>query len=83
MTANFLLNNRITYRDRRLRGTALLRGLLLFYIVCGIGAAANVGIAGLLLRDGLMNWGLAGGVGALLTVVWNYAVSSTLVWRPR
>ena len=83
MTANFLLNNRITYRDRRLRGAALPRGLLLFYVVCGIGAAANVGIAGLLLRDGLLNWGLAGGAGALLTVVWNYAVSSTLVWRPR
>jgi dolichol-phosphate mannosyltransferase len=83
MTANFLLNNRITYRDRRLRGPALLRGLVLFYLVCGIGAAANVGIAGLLLRDGILSWGLAGAAGALLTVVWNYAVSSTLVWRPR
>jgi dolichol-phosphate mannosyltransferase len=83
MTANFLLNNRITYRDRRLRGPRLLRGLVLFYVVCGIGAAANLGIAGLLVRDGLVGWGLAGGAGALLTVVWNYAVSSTLVWRPR
>lgn len=83
MTANFLLNNRITYRDRRLRGPRLLRGLVLFYLVCGLGAAANVGIAGLLLRDGLVNWGLAGATGALLTVVWNYAVSSTLVWRVR
>lgn len=83
MTANFLLNNRITYRDRRLRGPALLRGLVLFYLVCGLGAAANVGIAGLLLRDGVLGWGLAGAAGALLTVVWNYAVSSTLVWRPR
>ena len=27
--------------------------------------------------------GLAGAAGALLTVVWNYAMSSTLVWRPR
>ncbi len=83
MTANFLLNNRITYRDRRLRGAALPRGLLLFYVVCGLGAAANVGIAGLLVRDDVLNWGLAGAAGALLTVVWNYAVSSTLVWRPR
>jgi dolichol-phosphate mannosyltransferase len=83
MTANFLLNNRITYRDRRLRGPALLRGLVLFYLVCGIGAAANVGIAELLVRDDLLGWGLAGAAGALLTVVWNYAVSSTLVWRAR
>jgi len=71
------------YRDRRLRGPRLLRGLVLFYLVCGVGAAANVGIAALLLRDGLLGWGLAGATGALLTVVWNYAVSSTLVWRVR
>ncbi|HYF09071.1 MAG TPA: glycosyltransferase family 2 protein, partial [Acetobacteraceae bacterium] len=83
MTANFLLNNRITYRDVRLRGPRLLRGLLLFYAVCGIGAAANIGVASLLVRDGVLAWGLAGAAGALMTVVWNYAVSSTLVWRIR
>ncbi|TPG55465.1 glycosyltransferase family 2 protein [Roseomonas nepalensis] len=83
MTANFLLNNRITYRAMRLRGPRLARGLLLFYAVCSIGAAANVGIAGLLVRQGIAGWGLAGAAGALLTGVWNYAVSSTLVWRGR
>ncbi len=83
MTVNFLLNNRITYRDRRLRGPALLRGLVLFYLVCGLGAAANIGIANLLLRDGVLAWGLAGAAGAALTVVWNYAVSATLVWRAK
>ena len=83
MTVNFHLNNIVTYRDRRLRGAALPRGLLLFYVVCGLGAAANVGVASLLLRDGILAWGLAGAAGALLTVVWNYAVSSTLVWRSR
>jgi dolichol-phosphate mannosyltransferase len=83
MTANFWLNNRITYRDARLKGPRLWRGLAVFYLVCGIGAAANVGIANLLLRDGILAWGLAGAAGALITVVWNYAVSSTLVWRAR
>jgi dolichol-phosphate mannosyltransferase len=83
MSANFWLNNRITYRDARLRGAALWRGLLIFYLVCGLGALANVGIAGLLLRDGVLAWGMAGAAGALLTVVWNYAVSATLVWRAR
>ena len=34
--------NQITYRDQRLRGPRLAwRGLLLFLVVCGIGAAAN------------------------------------------
>ncbi|WP_419897095.1 glycosyltransferase family 2 protein [Roseomonas sp. USHLN139] len=83
MTANFWLNNRLTYSDVRLRGPALWRGLALFYLVCGVGVAANVGVAGLLLRDELAGWGAAGAAGALLTVVWNYAVSATLVWRAR
>jgi dolichol-phosphate mannosyltransferase len=83
MTLNFWLNNRFTYRDARLRGRALWGGLLLFYLVCGIGAAANIGIASVLLRDDMLGWRIAGATGALLTVVWNYAVSATLVWRAR
>src|SRR5262249_28044017 len=43
MTSNFFLNNLFTYRDRRLRGLQLLRGLLSFYAVCGLGALANIG----------------------------------------
>jgi len=83
MTVNFCLNNRITYNDVRLRGPALWRGLLLFYLVCGVGVAANVGVANLLLRGEVLAWGMAGAAGALITVVWNYAVSATLVWRAR
>jgi dolichol-phosphate mannosyltransferase len=82
MTGNFFLNNAVTYRDVRLRGAALWRGLVLFYVVCGIGAFANVGIARVLYEDALA-WGLAGAAGAILSVVWNYAVSATLVWRTR
>ena len=48
--------------------------------MCGIGAAANVGVASLLLDGGVFAWGAAGVAGALITVVWNYAVPSTLVW---
>ena len=83
MTANFVLNNKVTYRDVALRGGAVWRGLALFYLVCGLGAAANIGVASLLLADDILGWGLAGAAGALMTVVWNYAVSSTLVWRAR
>ena len=45
MVFNFQLNNDITYRDLRLRGPRLWRGLLLFMLVCGFGAVANIGIA--------------------------------------
>lgn len=83
MTVNFVVNNRLTYRDRRLRGVAMLRGLALFYLVCGIGALANNGVAALLLEGGGLGWGLAGVAGAVMTVVWNYVMSATLVWRAR
>ncbi len=82
MAFNFQLNNQITYRDQRLRGPRLWRGFLLFMVVCGIGAVANVGIARMLYQEHT-TWTLAGAMGAVIGVVWNYAVSSTLVWRAR
>ena len=82
MVFNFKLNNSITYRDQRLRGPQLWRGLLLFVAVCGVGAIANIGIANLL-YESHANWSAAGAVGAVIGVVWNYAVSATLVWRAR
>ena len=83
MVFNFQLNNQITYRDQRLRGPLLWRGLLLFMLVCGLGAIANIGIANTLYENHAAAWTLAGAIGAAIGVVWNYAVSSTLVWRTR
>jgi dolichol-phosphate mannosyltransferase len=82
MVFNFYLNNQITYRDQRLRGPRMWRGLLIFMLVCGLGAIANVGIAQTLYA-GHVSWTLAGAMGAIIGVVWNYAVSATLVWRVR
>jgi dolichol-phosphate mannosyltransferase len=82
MMFNFQLNNEITYRDQRLRGPRLWRGLLLFMLVCGVGGIANVGIAKAL-YDSHTAWSIAGAIGAMIGVVWNYAVSATLVWRTR
>jgi dolichol-phosphate mannosyltransferase len=82
MVFNFELNNAVTYRDQRLRGPRLWRGLLLFMLVCGVGAIANIGIAQTLFAQH-MRWTVAGGIGAVIGVVWNYAVSATLVWRAR
>jgi dolichol-phosphate mannosyltransferase len=82
MVFNFQLNNMITYRDQRLKGPRLWRGLILFMVVCGFGAIANVGIAQVL-YERHETWTVAGGIGAMIGVVWNYAVSATLVWRSR
>ena len=82
MTSNFILNNFLTYRDQRLKGFAILRGLVLFYIVCGVGLAANVGVAFSVYAQEPI-WWLAGAAGALMGVVWNYAMSGLFVWRKK
>src|SRR5258708_21556723 len=82
MTSNFVLNNFLTYRDQRLKGFAILRGLLLFYLVCSVGLFANVGVA-FSVYDQEPIWWLAGAAGALMGVVWDYAMSGLFVWRKR
>ena len=82
IAVNFMLNNVLTYRDRRLKGWSLLRGLLSFYVVCSLGAAANVGAASIIYaRD--ERWWLAGIAGAAIGAVWNYAASSFVTWRAK
>jgi len=82
MTTNFFLNNALTYRDRRLAGLAMLRGLLTFYLVCAVGVVANVGVASVLHGENRA-WWLAGLAGALVGSVWNYVASAALTWRVR
>ena len=80
MTGNFTLNNLVTYRDKRLRGSRFVTGLLSFYAVCGFGGLANIGIANAVF-DGNYSWWVAGLAGAAAGAVWNYAVSSVVTWR--
>jgi dolichol-phosphate mannosyltransferase len=80
MTSNFFINNFFTYRDRRLRGLALLRGLFTFYAICALGTVANVGIAGYVFSRNEV-WWLAGLAGVIVGSVWNYAVSSVFTWK--
>lgn len=82
MTSNFFLNNSITYRDQRLKGGAIVRGLIGFYLVCALGAIANVGVA-MRIHEVAPIWWLAGVAGAAISAVWNYSVSSLFVWSAR
>jgi dolichol-phosphate mannosyltransferase len=82
MTSNFLINNEVTYRENRYRGWRKILGLLLFALVCSVGAVANINIASWLYNSQQI-WWVAGLSGALVGVVWNYAVSSAFVWRKR
>ena len=80
--SNFILNNEITYRAIRYRGFRKFLGLALFGVLCGVGALANVGVASWLYRNDSV-WWAAGVAGAMVSVVWNYAVSTSFVWRRR
>ena len=80
MTSNFLLNNELTYRDRRLKGFAMVRGFVLFCLVCSVGVLANVDLASWLYGERPI-WWVAGAVGAVMSVLWNYAMSTLFVWR--
>ncbi|MCI5159713.1 MAG: glycosyltransferase family 2 protein [Candidatus Electrothrix sp. AUS1_2] len=80
MTTNYLLNNLFTYNDIRLKGRKLLTGWFSFILVCGVGAAANVGIASLLFQR-KTNWILSALAGIAVSSVWNYAVTAVYTWR--
>jgi len=83
MVFNFLLNNALTYRDAKLKGAAKVRGLLVFMLVCGLGAVANVGVADWLFSEQRQGWVVAALAGILVGAVWNYTTSSFYTWGRR
>ena len=80
MTFNFVLNNIVTFRDRRLRGWGFVRGLFTFYFACSLGALMNVSFAEFLHRQAIP-WYIAGISGTAISSVWNYGVNTILTWR--
>ncbi len=80
MTSNFILNNEVTYAHRKLTGTKFWYGLLTFYIVCSVGALANVSIATSIFELN-QSTAFAGLVGAVMNAVFNYAVTKLVTWR--
>jgi dolichol-phosphate mannosyltransferase len=82
MATNFLLNNALTYSDRRLSGLGLLWGFLGFCLIGAAGAITNVGLASWLYSQE-PTWWLAGAAGAIMGALWNYSMSSQFVWRTR
>jgi dolichol-phosphate mannosyltransferase len=79
-TSNFLLNNALTWRERRFRGLELLYGWLAYLAVSSVGLVANVAIA---------TWAygqlrglaiVAASAGILMDAIWKFAVADRLVW---
>ena len=84
MLANFFLNNAVTYRRRTAARARPWwpRGWPCSSRVCSLGAVANVGIARTIYAAN-GGWTPAALVGAAIGMVWNYAISATLVWNRR
>jgi dolichol-phosphate mannosyltransferase len=80
--SNFVINNILTYRDRRLRGLTFLTGLARFYLVSAAGLVSNIGVSDWLFVNA-QKWWVAGLAGAVVSVVWNYVAASLFVWRSR
>jgi dolichol-phosphate mannosyltransferase len=82
MSGNFLLNNKITFRDRGYRGAKVASAFLAFCLVCSVGTLANANLATWIFAS-RPSWWIAGLSGALVSSVWNYAASQTFVWPRR
>jgi dolichol-phosphate mannosyltransferase len=80
MTTNFVLNNELTYADKKLRGRRFWLGLLSFYAVCSVGALANISVASWI-YEASPDLFLAGIAGAVMSVVFNYSVTRVFTWR--
>lgn len=79
MTWNYLINNAVTYRDRRKRGFGLVAGYFKFVFLCSIPLAANVAVATMVYERGPA-WWVAGVAGAVVAAAWNYVTTSRAVW---
>lgn len=79
MTSNYLINNALTYRDRRRAGWGMMGGYIRFCLLCGVGLIANVAVADLV-RDHVGVWWLAGAAGAAVGAGWNYLTTAVGVW---
>jgi dolichol-phosphate mannosyltransferase len=79
MTSNYLLNNALTYHDRRRQGWQILTGFVSFGVFCSIGMAMGVGIA-TQLYNANFDWWMAGMAGALIAAIWNFAMTASFTW---
>jgi dolichol-phosphate mannosyltransferase len=81
IVGNYTLNNAFTFRERRLKGPRFLTGLITFSLISSVGAVLNVNVSSLLVGSAHSTWYFAGILGAVMSLVWNYAVSSAITWR--
>jgi dolichol-phosphate mannosyltransferase len=80
-SSNYLINNALTFRSRRLYGANLFLGLIKFWFVASLPVAANVGLASAYFSLVQPNVILSQLAGIAVVFIWNYAASNRLVWN--
>tara|TARA_Y100000589_G_scaffold330990_1_gene382532 strand:- start:1247 stop:2365 length:1119 start_codon:yes stop_codon:yes gene_type:complete len=80
-TSNYLINNALTFRAKRLRNSKLLKGLIKFLLVVSLPVIANVVLATSFYKTLNMNsfWSQIAVI--FLLFIWNYVASSKFVWN--
>jgi dolichol-phosphate mannosyltransferase len=86
-TSNFFLNNLLTYRDRRLKGWAIFRGLISFLAICSVGAIVSVSFSSQVLswfpeavRSSKSALTFASLTGVAVSALLNYSATSLFTW---
>jgi dolichol-phosphate mannosyltransferase len=79
---NFFLHNSLTFRSAKLKGFAIVKGLLSYFPACSIGLLAQVAVADNLHARGL-SWIIASLAGVAIGSIWNYSMAYLLVWQVR
>ncbi len=82
MTSNYFFNNTITFRERQLKSLDLIRGLFSFYLICSLGAFANIAIATYIFGFS-SNWLISSFIGACFGAVWNFTLTSIFTWKSK
>lgn len=80
-SSNYLINNILTFGDRRQKGRLLVKGLLKFLLVASLPSLANVGLATGFYNMIQSHAVLAQLAGIIVVYIWNYAASSRFVWN--
>ncbi len=79
--SNFLINNLLTFKNKRLNGLGLFVGLIKFLLISSLPVIANVGLASSFYFFISSNTFFSQIAGIFVVFIWNYAASSKFVWN--
>ena len=78
---NYFINNTFTFRNNRLRGYAMFKGLIKYLLIISIPSFANILISTSFYKLIFNNIFWAQISGITVAVIWNFLFSSRLVWK--